>query len=122
MLRWLLLSLPLLLGLGFVLGQEAALNQWLPYLARQLPGAQIQIGAIRGSLWSGLSINRIDYRDGKQQLRLEQLKLDWQPWQLLRRHLVFSQISIGHFSGRTLQASPAQLPHNLAPPLALVAA
>jgi translocation and assembly module TamB len=117
----LLALLPLLLFgvLCFVLGREASVQALLPYLARQIPGAQVQLSGIHGSLWGPLRIEKIEYRDAKQQLSIEQIQLDWQPWQLWRKRLVLSQVQIGRLAGRTLQASGARLPQDLSLPLAL---
>ncbi len=81
-----LLALPLL-ALFWLLGTGSGLQVLVARLPA-LSGQTVSVGAAHGRLLGPLVLERIRYDDGKgNQVHLSRLRLDWQPWDLLRGRL-----------------------------------
>ena len=114
-----LLLLLLLLGLIWGLGQEAVLQRLLPMALQSFGVQPIPAGAVHGSLWGPIRLDQLIYRDAKQTVRLQQLALDWQPWQLLRGRVQLSELKLAQLEIETLTSSPATMPQTLSLPWGL---
>jgi translocation and assembly module TamB len=107
----------MLLALIWGLGQEAVLQRLVPLVLHNMGVQQVPAGAVHGSLWGPILIDQLSWRDARQSVRLQQLALDWQPWQLLRGRLQLSELKLGQLEIVTLTSSPATMPQTLALPL-----
>lgn len=119
--RLLVLLVLVVLALLFALGREASLRALLPLLLRQVaPPAVLQVGAVHGSLWGPLRLERIAYRQNGTQLEIDRLDLDWQPAALLAGSLSLTQLHVGKLNYHAAPSSaPLVLPRALGLPLAL---
>ena len=113
----LLVLLPAILY--FALGREAVLQTLLPLLVQRAGLPQVQLGAIHGSLWGPLTIDRIDFKDTKDRIQVQKLELDWQPWQLLRGRLVLHRLQAERVNVESMGGGQVVFPSNLGLPLEL---
>ena len=113
----LLVLLPAILY--FALGREAVLQTLLPLLVQRAGLPQVQLGAIHGSLWGPLTIDRIDFKDAKDRIQVQQLELDWQPWQLLRGRLVVHRLQASSLRFESSESGAMAFPSRLGLPFEL---
>jgi translocation and assembly module TamB len=113
----LLVLLPAILY--FALGREAVSQTLLPLLVQRAGLSQVQLGAIHGSLWGPLTIDRIDFKDAKDRIQVQQLELDWQPWQLLRGRLVLHRLQAERVNVESMGGGQVVFPSNLGLPFEL---
>ena len=82
----LLLLASIILAGGILLGTESGLR----WSVRQLESAThgtLHVGSVQGRLLGGIRVRNLRYRDPHNELRIEYLRLRWQPRALLQRQL-----------------------------------
>ncbi|MBC7414551.1 MAG: translocation/assembly module TamB domain-containing protein [Herminiimonas sp.] len=116
-----LLMLSLAALTAWLLATEHGAGTALSTVVRNI-GPGLRIEGVHGRLAGPLQIDRISVENAQQRLVLENLRLEWQPAELLQRRLHINALRVGRLLvvRKIEQASPAaQLPASLALPLAL---
>ncbi len=128
--RGLLLGLALtgatVLALALWLNSHASLRWLLDRTAAALPG-ELQVSHAEGSALGPIDLRGLHYRSPELDVRLEHVRLDWRPWQLLRGRLRVQQLQLDslqvRFHDRPRTGNPTDLPPLLVPlPVEIVSA
>ncbi|MBN1547883.1 MAG: translocation/assembly module TamB domain-containing protein [Syntrophaceae bacterium] len=112
------IMLMILAGLAVVSGSEWFLRHAAGAI-NQGSGGMIFIEGARGTLYGPLCIDRIIIRTETMHMEMKAFELDWQPGNLIRRHLSVTQIKIETFLIREVKPSPEppKLPSSLRLPV-----
>ena len=100
-------------------GSRWVINQALTWV----PG-EIQVGAIRGRLVTGLEIDAIDYREAQTSVQADRLVLRWQPADLLRgtvrvRQLLLDNLAVTS-TGESVESTAFTPPERIPLPITVV--
>ena len=116
-----LLLLVLSAGAAWLLGTESGAVTIISNVVRSV-GPGLQVDGVHGSLRGPLRIDRVSFDNAQQRVVLDNLRLTWQPAELLQRRL---HVNTLHASRLQIMrkidqpSPPAQLPQSLELPLAL---
>jgi translocation and assembly module TamB len=121
--RWLqgLSALPLLLlALAWWAGSEPALRL-LARQAEEYSDGRLHVSGVHGSLYGPLRIDALSLSTQSKRIELTDLRLDWSPRALWRRHLQVTQLALAQLRVTQLRPSnePLAPPESLALPLSL---
>lgn len=117
--------LPILIGMAvaagaWLAGSETAL-QFIAQRAEGLSGGKVTIQGVHGSLYGPLHIDALHLQGETKHFDLRDLRLDWSPRDLWRRHLRVSQLELAELRITEIKPStePLKLPESLRLPLSL---
>ena len=116
-----LLLCVLLAGAAWLLGTEPGAVTIFASVVRSI-GPGLQIEGVHGGLTGPLAIDRIRFENAQQRIELQNVRLTWQPSELLQRRLHVTALHAARLQiiRKIDQPSPpAQLPQSLELPLAL---
>ncbi len=105
--------LGLLLITGLLLwfaGSDSAL-QWSAKQTELLSNGKLTLHNVHGSLYGPLHIEALSYQTEEMRFELKEIKLDWSPRSLLKRHIQISKLSVQEL--KVIQISPATEPVKL---------
>ena len=90
------LFIPFLLlgGIVWLAGQEWTL-QWIAQKVVQSGGGNIHIDGVSGTLLNSFGIEKIAFTSPEKDIEINDLKLEWNPWQLLHGQLEIDRVSAG---------------------------
>ena len=117
-LKWIgrgLLALLLIASVGLIGGRYwIQTDSGLAMLAGQAESAGVRLDGVSGDPLGALTVDRIAVVDGQGEwLVIEQAKLDWRPWRLIRREIHVEGIEAKRI---TVQRAPASEPDAPEPP------
>jgi translocation and assembly module TamB len=106
------------LAVAWILTTESGTRTLLSLLERQLP---LEASGVRGSLINALQIDRVQLAAGEQRIVLENMYLQWRPWQLRNALLDIERISVRSMTIITHAGKdvPPPMPATLALPFRL---
>ncbi len=106
------------LAVVWMLTTESGTRTLLSLLERQLP---LEASGVRGSLVDALQIDRVQLAAGEQRIELEDVYLQWRPWQLRNALLDIERISVRSVTiiTRTGKDVPPPMPTTLELPFRL---
>ena len=101
-------------------GQTTSFVRWALGQAATASGGAVEIGAVQGTLASGVRIASLRWHDAQHDVELRDLALAWRPERLLRRELRLTRVEIGTVSVRLAPSEePFALPASLRLPMAV---
>ncbi|MBU0588874.1 MAG: translocation/assembly module TamB domain-containing protein [Gammaproteobacteria bacterium] len=113
-------SLSLAGGLAWFAGSEPALR-WASQQAQDLSGGQLLLKGVQGSLYGPVQVDELSFATEAMRITLKDLRLDWSPRALWRKHLQVDVLTVKTFQFEELKASSEapQLPPSLKLPVSL---
>ncbi|MCM5570550.1 translocation/assembly module TamB domain-containing protein [Burkholderiaceae bacterium FT117] len=104
-------------------GQTASFVRWALAHASQATGGALSAGEVRGSLIGGVTVSRVEWRDARLQVAIEDLRLAWRPERLLAGELRLRELGAARvdvaLAGGNGGGGPPALPERVALPLAV---
>lgn len=100
-------------------GREATLQMLVQKVANAT-GGQVVATGVTGSLYGAMHIDRIVYRTPLRVMTVEDISIDWAPWQYFTTGIAVSRLHAASVDSRTLAKAPPQpMPLSIAPPFRL---
>lgn len=98
-LLWILLTCSVLIGVGvgWLLGTESGARALLQRVVPQVVPA-VTVERVEGSVWRGLRVQGLAYREGATQVSLDRIRWSWHLPALLERRLVVTSLHLGRLS------------------------
>jgi translocation and assembly module TamB len=100
-------------------GRETTLQMLVQKVANAT-GGQLVVTGVTGSLYGAMHVDRIVYRTPSQVMTIQDVSIDWAPWQYFSSGIAVSRLHAASVHSQTLSKSPPQaMPDSLAPPFRL---
>src|SRR5690606_34603615 len=86
----------------------------------QASGGKITVTGVTGSLYGALHIKNAVYRTPESVVTVDNIDIDWSPWQYLSRGIAINKVYVARVRMHKLQeGEPVKMPASLAPPFSL---